>query len=82
MESPLRYWMEMLYSIAPFVLLIALWFLLARQLSNRAGSTKKNFIGPMQEMLQTVIVPEIRALRESVDALRADIKARDERPGQ
>jgi hypothetical protein len=29
----------------------------------------------MREIVQTDIVPEIRALRESVEALRADIRA-------
>jgi hypothetical protein len=31
----------------------------------------------MRDMLVSEIVPEIRALRESVEALRAEIKARE-----
>jgi len=30
----------------------------------------------MQEMLERVIVPEVRALRQSVDALREEMKGR------
>jgi len=71
-------WSSILTSIAPFVLLLALWFFLLRQMRRGGNTTKKNFIDPMREMLEGVIVPEIRALRESVDALRAEIKARDE----
>jgi hypothetical protein len=31
----------------------------------------------MQEMLERVLVPEIRSLRESVESLRADLRAKD-----
>ena len=73
---------SMLVSIAPFVALLVLWFVLLRQMRRGNQATRKNLIDPMREMLQTVVVPEIRALQESVEALRADLKARDQRPGQ
>jgi hypothetical protein len=72
---------QTLVSILPFVLLLVLWFFLLKSMGKGAqAKNKKNFIDPMQEMLEKAIVPEVRALRESVDALRADFKARDEEP--
>jgi ATP-dependent Zn protease len=72
------FWTSTLVSIAPFVLLLALWFFLLRQMRKGGSSTKKNLVDPMEEMLKAVIVPEIRALRESVESLRAEIKASNE----
>jgi hypothetical protein len=69
-------WKDVLTSIAPFILLLALWFFLWRQMRKGPSSTKKNVIDPMQEMLERVIVPEVRALRQSVDALREEMKGR------
>jgi ATP-dependent Zn protease len=77
-----NYWTSMLVSIAPFLALLALWFFLLRQMSKGAGNTKKSLVDPLREIAQAIIVPEIRAVRESVDALRAEIKARDERREQ
>jgi predicted phage gp36 major capsid-like protein len=45
------------------------------------ASLKKNLVDALQESAQTAVLPEIRALRESVEALRAEIKARDENRG-
>ena len=67
-------WTNILTSIAPFILLLALWYFLFKQMRKGSSTTKKNLIDPMREMLETVIVPEIRALRESVDALRAEAR--------
>ena len=75
-------WTSTLVGIAPFLALLALWFFLLRQMRKGASNTRKNLVDPLREIVQTDVVPEIRALRESVDALRADIKARDERRDQ
>jgi len=72
-------WTSILVSIAPFAALLALWYFLLRKIRRETSDTRKNLVDPLQEIVQTIIVPEIRALRESVDALRAEIKARDER---
>jgi len=70
--------MQTLISIAPFVLLLVLWFFLYIGFRRLNASLKKNLVDALQESAQTAVLPEIRALRESVDALRAEIKARDE----
>ena len=68
---------SMFVAIAPFILLIALWvalFVWFKQVRGKAKSNAYNhYIEPMREMLQHEIVPEIRALRESIDALRKEI---------
>ena len=66
----------MLISVAPFALLLLLWFLIAGQLRRGGSNTKKNLVDPLREIVQTDIVPEIRALRESVDALRKELADR------
>jgi hypothetical protein len=71
-------WSSILTSVVPFVLLLALWFFLLKKIRGGTATTKKNLVDPFQEMLQTVIVPEIRALRESIDALSAEVKSRNE----
>jgi ATP-dependent Zn protease len=68
--------MQILISILPFLALLALWFFLLKRMGKGAETTKKNFIDPMQEMLERAIVPEIRALRQSVDSLREEMKNR------
>ena len=73
---------SILSSVLPFVLLLAIWAVLLvwlRGNSKRAKKTaRESYIDPMREMLQIEIVPEIRALRESVEALRAQVKASDD----
>jgi len=70
--------MQTFISIAPFVLLLVLWFVLYIGIRRLKASLKKNLVDALQESAQTAVLPEIRALRESVDALRTEIKARDE----
>jgi Na+/H+ antiporter NhaC len=73
--------MQIFISIAPFVLLLVLWFFLYIGFRRLKASLKKNLVDALQESAQTAVLPEIRALRESVEALRAEIKARDENRG-
>jgi hypothetical protein len=73
---------SILVSALPFLLILVLWFLLLKQHRGGPLKTQKNFIDPMQEMLEKTIVPEIRALRESVDRLGAEIKVRGDRSPQ
>jgi hypothetical protein len=75
-------WKDTLINVAPFALLLVLWFVLNIRFRAWRVSLKKNLVDALQESAQAVVLPEIRALRESVDALRAEIKARDERAGQ
>ena len=75
-------WKDTFISVAPFVLLLVLWFVLYIGIRKWRASLKKNLVDALQESTQTTVVPELRALRESVDALRAEIKARDEKRGQ
>jgi hypothetical protein len=75
-------WKDTFISVAPFVLLLVLWFVLYMGIRKWRASLKKNLVDALQESTQTTVVPELRALRESVDALRAEIKARDEKRGQ
>jgi hypothetical protein len=74
--------MQTFINIAPFVVLLALWFVLYIGFRKCRASLKKNLVDALQESNQTAVLPEIRPLRESVDALRAEIKARDEKRGQ
>ena len=67
--------MQILISVLPFVALLALWFFLLKRMRSGDATYTKGYLDPMQEMIRLEILPEIRALRESVDALRADIKA-------
>jgi hypothetical protein len=67
--------MQILISVLPLLVLLGLFLFLLKRVGKGSETTKKNFIDPMQEMLERVIVPEIRALRESVDALRAEIRS-------
>ncbi len=71
-------WAHILGSVAPFLVLLAIWFfLLAGMRKNKWGwGYRKNIVEPMREVLQSDIVPEIRALRESVDALRKEMADR------
>jgi hypothetical protein len=78
METP---WTTILEAIGPFVLLLGLWFFLFKLMRNQRHSVKKTYIDPMQDMIRADILPEIRLLRESIDKLRNEIKARDERSG-
>jgi hypothetical protein len=75
-------WKDTFISVAPFVLLLVLWFVLYIGFRRLKASLKKNLVDALQESTQTTVVPELRALRESVDALRAEIKTRDEKRGQ
>jgi hypothetical protein len=48
-----------------------------KQARGRAKSTAHNYyVEPMREVIRVEIVPEIRALRESIDALRKEIADR------
>jgi cell division protein FtsB len=71
-------WKDTLITVAPFVILLVLWFVFYIGFRRLKASLKKNLVDALQESAQTAVLPEIRALRESVDALRAEIKARDE----
>jgi len=71
-------WPYMLVNVVPVLLLLAFWLFLFRLMRKGNFGYRKTVVEPMREVLQSEIVPEIRALRESVDALRAEIKARDE----
>jgi hypothetical protein len=64
-----------LVTVVPFLLLLALWFVLLKMARSGRSSPKSDLVEPMREMLQTLLIPEIRALRESIDGLRADIKS-------
>jgi hypothetical protein len=75
-------WKDALINVAPFVLLLVLWLVMNRVIRARRASLKKNIVDALQESAQTAVLPEIRALRESVDALREEIKAYDEKRGQ
>jgi polyhydroxyalkanoate synthesis regulator phasin len=60
----------------PFLLILVLWFFLLKQVQKAKFGYQNTVIEPMREVLQTEIVPEIRALRESIDALRKEIADR------
>jgi len=70
---------SILISALPFVLILVLWFFLLKRIRGGALRNQKNLIDPMQQMLEKTIVPEIRALRESVERLGAEVKALSER---
>jgi hypothetical protein len=65
-------------TVLPFLLLLALWFFLMKRLQANKQPTVEELIGPIREMLLKDVGPEIRSLRESVDALRAEINASKE----
>lgn len=69
-------WTHIFLMILPFLLLLALWFFLLKQMQKGKFGYQQTVIEPMREVLQSEIVPEIRALRESVDALRKEIADR------
>jgi hypothetical protein len=68
--------MEMLLSIAPFVLLLVLWFLMMRSLRAEKQKAKESPLGGQPDMVPANVVAEIRALRESVDSLRKEMADR------
>ena len=73
----------MLVNIAPFGLLLVLWFYMMRSMKARKQAAPgENSFGTPQQMASADVVSELRSLRQSVDALRADIKAIDERTGR
>ncbi|HEY5056811.1 MAG TPA: hypothetical protein VII58_11665 [Acidobacteriaceae bacterium] len=74
-----NFWTSTLISILPFVLILLFWFFLLRQMRKGKNTSQQTLIEPMRKVLQEEIVPEIRAIRESIDALTADLKARNER---
>jgi hypothetical protein len=69
---------HILVSIAPFLLLLALWFFLLKRMQAAKRTTSENPFGPPQQMTTSEIVAELRSLRQSIDALREGIKARDQ----
>jgi len=74
-------WKDTLIAVAPFAVLLGLWFVVYLCIRSWRASRRKNLIYALQESDRMTVLPEIRALRESVDALRAEIKARDENRG-
>ncbi|MGA1981123.1 MAG: hypothetical protein ABSG84_01510 [Acidobacteriaceae bacterium] len=77
-----NYWSSILTSVAPFALLLALWFFILRRMQAGKQKAGENPFGAPQQMAPTDVAAELRALRQSVDNLRAEIKARDERSGR
>jgi HAMP domain-containing protein len=77
-----NHWTNMLVSVAPFLLLLVLWFFLLRRIQAGKRTTREDPFGPPQQMTTTDVAAELRSLRQSVEALRADIKALDERTGR
>jgi hypothetical protein len=69
-------WPFMLVNFVPILLLLAFWLYLFRFMRKGNLGYQTTVIEPMREVLQSEIVPEIRALRESVDALRKEIADR------
>jgi hypothetical protein len=72
---------NILVSIAPFLLLLVLWFVLLRRMQAGKRTVNSPF-GMTQEMATSDVVAELRSLRQSVEALRVDIKAIEERLGR
>ena len=70
----------MLVSIAPFALLLILWFSILRSMQARKqAAAGENPFGTPQQMATADVIAELRSLWQSVESLRADIKAIDER---
>jgi flagellar biosynthesis/type III secretory pathway M-ring protein FliF/YscJ len=67
--------------VAPFLLLLFLWFICLRVFQTRADEKRKQFAETMKELIQTNVVPEFRALRESVEGLRADLRSMEDKRG-
>jgi hypothetical protein len=70
-----------LVTVAPFLLLLFLWFICLRVFQTRADEKRKQLAETMKELIQTNVVPEFRALQESVEGLRADLKSMEDRRG-
>ena len=68
MES---YWKETLITIAPFVLLLVLWLIIAKRI--RPFFTRGN--------VPADVTAELHTLRESIDALRTEVKVSNDRRG-
>lgn len=62
--------------ILPFLLILALWFFLLWAMRRRKGIGYKYQVDMIREALREELTPEIRALRESVEALRKDLNDR------
>jgi ATP-dependent Zn protease len=71
-----NYWSSILTSVAPFALLLALWFFILRRMQAGKQRAAENPFGPPQQMSTSEIVAELRSLRQSVDALRKEIADR------
>jgi ATP-dependent Zn protease len=69
-------WIQILTSVAPFLILLALWFFLLQRMRSGNATYQKKYIDPMQAMIRSEILPEIALLRESVDKLRTQIDPR------
>ena len=69
---------QILVSVAPFLLLLALWFFLLKHMQGAKRAANENPLGPPQQMATSEIVAELRSLRQSIDSLRDDIKGRDQ----
>jgi flagellar biosynthesis/type III secretory pathway M-ring protein FliF/YscJ len=70
-----------LVTIVPFLLLLFLWFICLRVFQTKADEKRKQLAETMQELIQTNVVQEFRALRESVEGLRADLKSIEDKRG-
>ena len=60
----------------PFLLILVLWFFLLKQMQKAKFGYQHTVIEPMREVLHSEFVPEIRALRDSIEALRKEMADR------
>ena len=66
-------WLNTLVSSAPFFLILLLWFFLLRNM--RKGG-KDSYSNSIRQAVREELAPELKALRESIDALRKDLNDR------
>jgi len=67
---------SILTAVLPFVAIALFWLFLWKQMRKGKNTSQQTLIEPMRKVLQEELVPEIRALRESVEALRKDLNDR------
>ena len=60
----------------PFIVLFAVWFFMVWTMRRGKGIGYRYQVGIRREALREEIVPEIKALRESIEALRKDLNDR------
>lgn len=68
--------MHTFFLILPFLVFLAVWIFLEWMMRRRKGFLYQYQVGIFREALHEELVPEIRALRESIDALRKDLNDR------